>query len=333
MKALFLRLDKIGDLLATLPVDQLPWLKEKQIEVKWVFAKGLGSIARIATPARDFFELDIRDSKKATAELIAHLRSEKPDVVVVFYAPWWVSYACWRAGVPLRVGRQSQWHSFLFFNRSLRQSRSKATQHEADYNRELVEFAFDQPAGATPFLKLEPVVRRHLFEKHALRPGEFFVVHPGMAGSALNWPQSHYNILIEKLINAGTVVITGTPADDPYLTEIRPQWEKHDRIRWLQNQLSMEDLLSLLKSARGVVAPSTGVLHLAAAMDGPKVVGIYSPVKVHKATRWGPRGAQASELTPNVQCPATQKCWGERCSYFPCMEDVKVNEVLRGLGL
>lgn len=331
MKVIFLRLDKIGDLIATLPVDQLPWLKEKNIQSKWVIAKGLGSIAKLASPAREFIELDLKDQKKSTEELVQYLKSEKPGAVVVFYAPWWVSYACWKAGVPLRVTRKSQWHSFLFFNRTLRQSRSLAEKHEADYNRELVEFAFNQPAGNTPFLRLEPTVRRHLFEKYDIKPGEFFIVHPGMAGSALNWPQAHYNILIEKLLNAGTVVITGTAGDDPYLTEIRPQWENNPKVRWLQNQLSMEDLLSLLKSARGVVAPSTGVAHLAAAVGTP-VVGIYSPIRVHRATRWGIRGEKATAISPQVNCPAGEKCWGERCPHFLCMEKITVNEVIQQLG-
>jgi heptosyltransferase I len=332
MKAVFLRLDKIGDLIATLPVDQLPWLKEKKISVKWVIAKGLGLIAKNADPVREYLELDIKDKAASTKALKDFLKAEKPDIVIVFYAPWWVGLACWQAGVPLRVVRKSQWHSFLFYNKGLRQQRSLAEKHEADYNRELVEFAFNESPSPTPVLKLNPITKRQLFEKHALRPGEYFIVHPGMAGSALNWPQSHYNILIEKLINAGTVVITGTPSDDPFLTEIRPQWQNNNKIRWLQNQLSMEDLLSLLKSARAVVAPSTGVLHLAASIGTP-CVGIYSPILVHRAKRWGPRGPHAHVLSPSVDCPATQKCWGERCPFFPCMNDIKVNDVIKQLEL
>jgi ADP-heptose:LPS heptosyltransferase len=332
MKVIFLRLDKIGDLIATLPVDQLPWLKEKNIESKWVIAKGLGAIAKLAKPSREFIELDLQDSKKSTQELIQFLKSEKPDAVITFYAPWWVGYACFKSGVPLRVTRKSQWHSFIFYNKGLRQSRSLAEKHEADYNRELVEFAFDQPAGPTPFLQLEPVVQRHLFEKFDLRPGEFFIVHPGMAGSALNWPQAHYNLLIEKLIHAGTVVITGTAGDDPYLTEIRPQWEKHPKVRWLQSQLSMTELLSLLKSARAVVAPSTGVAHLAAAV-GASVVAIFSPIRVHQSVRWGIRGPQASNISPQVDCPAGEKCWREKCPHFLCMDKITTNEVIKHLGL
>lgn len=319
MKVIFVRIDKIGDLIATLPVDQLSWLKSEGTVSKWVISKGLSLIPQNASPSREFLEIDSKNPKQATKDLIKFLKIEKPDAVVVFYAPWWVSYACWRAGVPLRISRRSQWHSFLFFNRGLRQSRSLAVKHEADYNRELVEFGFQKPAEQTPFLKLDPKTQRHLFEKHDLRSGEYFIVHPGMAGSALNWPQSSYNILIEKLVNAGTVVITGTQGDDPFLTEIRPQWEKNSRVRWLQNQLNMSELMSLLKTARGVVAPSTGVLHLAASM-GTHCVGIYSPIKVHHPTRWGPRGPNAIALVPHT-------------TNTNCMETIKVNEVIKALGL
>lgn len=302
MKAVFIRLDKIGDLIASLPVDELSFLQEKSVEVKWVISQGLGFIAQNALPERKFLELDIKDRKASSAKLIDYLKTEKPDVVVVFYAPWWVGYACWRAGVPLRVTRKSQWHSFLFFNKTLRQSRSLAEKHEADYNRDLVEFVFQEKhkAERTPFLKLDPPTNRVLFEKHALQPGKYFVVHPGMAGSALNWPQANYNILIEKLVNAGTVVITGTAADEPYLNQIRPQWQANPNVRYLQNELSMPDLLTILKAARGVVAPSTGVLHLAASL-GTHCVGIYSPVRVHTARRWGPRGPFAKWIAPDVQ--------------------------------
>lgn len=327
MKAVFIRLDKIGDLIATLPADELSFLKEKDIQVSWVISKGLGFIASHAVPQRSFFELDLKDPKTATKQLIQYLKDVKPDAVVVFYAPWWVSYACWRAGVSLRVTRKSQWHSFLFFNKTLRQSRSEAEKHEADYNRDLVEFAFNakNESEKTPFLKLDPPTRRVLFEKHALQPGKYFVVHPGMAGSALNWPQAYYTILIEKLINAGTVVITGTPGDDPYLTEIRPQWEKNPQVRWLQNQLSMDDLLTVLKSARGVVAPSTGVLHLAASL-GTHCVGIYSPVRTHSARRWGPRGPFAHALTPESS--------SDLADVDPAiMEKVLVNHVIKALDI
>jgi ADP-heptose:LPS heptosyltransferase len=345
MKIIFLRLDKIGDLIATLPVDQLPGLasfstsktgstsvvSSEPVEIKWVIAKNLGWLAKAAVPPRQFMELDLRTPKESEAQLLAFLKAEKPDAVVVFYAPWWVGRACWRARVPLRIGRRSQWHSYLFFNKGLRQSRSQAEKHEADYNRELVEYGFGLSPAETPLLKLEPTILRRLFDKYSLRSHQYYVVHPGMAGSALNWPQEKYNELIRTLVDKNeTVVITGTAGDDKFLDQIRPRWISHRNVRYLQNQLSFEELLSLLATAKAVVAPSTGVLHLAAAMGTPSV-GIYSPVRVHRARRWGPRGTRATALTPAVTCPADQQCLGSECQHFPCMQTITANEVLAKL--
>ncbi len=288
MAVVFIRIDKIGDLISTLSVDQHPQLQE---DVTWVISPGLGIIPERAVPPRVFTEL--KDYK----ELLALLRKIKPRAVVVFYAPWWVSLTCWMARVPLRVGRASQWHSFLFFNRRLRQTRSLSEKHENDYNRELVEFGLSLKTAKIPQLMLKAEPNPQLLEKHGLTSEEYFVVHPGMFGSALNWPQSKYNALIASLITSGKVAVTGTNNDERFLNEVKLRWANHPQVKILQGRLNMGELLSLLSTAKAVIAPSTGVLHMAAAL-GKKCVGIYSPILAHHPRRWGPLGPKASFLLP-----------------------------------
>jgi ADP-heptose:LPS heptosyltransferase len=296
MSIVFIRLDKIGDLVATLPIDQHPQLRSP---VHWVLSSGLGWIAKQAIPPREYIELSVDKNqwKQSYKSLLDFLKKKKPDAVVVFQAPWWVSLACWRAGIPVRVGRRSQWHSFLFFNRSLRQSRSRSEKHEAEYNQDLVEFGLRIGPAILPPLELHADSRPHLLEKFDLRSKNYIVVHPGMFGSALNWPQSHYNQLIEQLIKKTIVVITGTPQDERFLTEIKARWQNDPHVRILQNKLKMDELLSILSMSSGIVAPSTGVLHLAASLGIP-CVGIYSPILAHHPQRWGPRGVDVVYLLP-----------------------------------
>lgn len=326
-EVVLIRLDKIGDLIATFPVDQADFLKNKK--VTWIIEKNLKTLNELSEPQRDCHYLDLKTPLKSYFIFLNLMKNLKPESAVVFYAPWWISLALFLAKVKVRAGRLSQWHSLLFFNKKLRQSRSLSQKHEVDYNWELLHFAFDKKILTPPgFFKLRAQLHRYLFEQHGLQAKSYVVVHPGMAGSALNWPQKKYNQLIERLVMITPVVITGTSADNPWLIEIAARWRGHPNVKWLKDQLSFSELIFILQNATYVIAPSTGVLHLAAGTGTP-VVGIYSPVKAHHPSRWGPRGLGTRTVLPNVICPAKITCLKEKCSFHPCMNRIQVDDVLK----
>src|SRR5207253_1090070 len=138
------------------------------------------------------------------------------------------------------------------------------------------------------YLRLLPPNPQGTIDALQLKARGYRVVHPGMAGSALNWPAENFKILVEKLAGEMPVLITGTKADNKYLQALRPLAD-HPQVRWMVDQLKPSDLLDLLSQARSVIAPSTGVLHLAAALGTP-CVGVNSPRPVEHPRRWGPKG-------------------------------------------
>jgi ADP-heptose:LPS heptosyltransferase len=322
-RVLLIRLDKIGDLICTLCVDQVSFLKD--CEIQWAINKGLAFVPENSDPKRKFIELAKDDWKTSLKNLRKFLREFKPDIAVSFQAPWWVSYALWAENVPVRAGVKSQWHSFLFLNRGLRQRRSLAVQHEADYNKDLLGYAFgmDKVAEATPVLKLVAPSSAGLFEKHQLVPNEYIVVHPGMAGSALNWPIANYVELIAQVSEKFQVVVTGTPADEPWLTEIKATFKHNTRVLILQNKLSTKELMLILKNAKALVVPSTGVAHIAASLGTP-VLGIYSPVRVQHPRRWAARGDKVQIFMPEGHDPDNVDPG--------CMAEITVPDLLTALG-
>ena len=322
-KVLLIRLDKIGDLICTLCVDQVSFLRD--CEVQWVISKGLSFVPENADPKRSFLELSKEDWKTSLKTLRAFIRDFKPDIAVSFQAPWWVNFALWAEGIAVRAGVKSQWHSFLFLNRGLRQRRSQATMHEADYNKELLAHACEaSPATeATPVLRLMAPSCPGLLEKHQLVPKEFIVVHPGMAGSALNWPIPNYLQLIAELADKIQVVVTGTSADEPWLKEIKEKFKHNPRVLILQNRLNTKELLLILKNAKAVVVPSTGVAHIAASLGTP-VLGIYSPVRVQHPRRWAARGEKVQIFMPEGHDPE---------NVAPeVMAEIKVSDLLKSLS-
>lgn len=322
------RMDKIGDLVVSLPVDEHPALAGRRVQ--WFITKGMGFIAEQASPKRAALEFKRGFSPFEFMRMTAWLRKHRPQTIVLLHSPWWVSMAAWWADVPERIGRRSQWHSFLFLNLPVRQKRSSADRHESDFNFDMIEWGFNR-LGVRRTANLSFLKKTYLrllapnpfgtLEARGLKPRSYRVVHPGMAGSALNWPQENFVALIERLSADTPVLITGTKADQKYLSGIL-KVKDLPNVHWLVDELKVFELLDLLSQAKSVVAPSTGVLHLAASLGTP-VVGIYSPRKVEHPRRWGPKGSSATYLVPQLN---------EAENYNPdVMEEIRVDQVLQSV--
>lgn len=300
-----IRMDKMGDLVVSLPVDEHPAVKGRRLH--WFITKGLGALVDQALPKRSYSEFKLGFSPMQFVKMVQWLKSHRPEIVVILHAPWWVSLALWWARVPIRMGRLSQWHSFLFLNHGVRQSRRGSHQHESDYNFDLVEFGFNR-LGVKATTGLAQVKKSYLhlvppnpvgtIEELGLKAHGYRVVHPGMGGSALNWPAEYFVELIQKLASEMEVIITGTKADEKFLSPIR-KGVTHPRVQFMVDQLKLGELLDVLSQAHSVVAPSTGVLHLAASLGTP-VLGIYSPRSVEHPRRWGPKGPRTHFVVPAV---------------------------------
>lgn len=288
-KVLLIRLDKIGDLICSLPVDQI--LDEANYDVTWIIQKGLGGVVDLGAKKRKYLELDKLNPSVSAKKLSSFIEEFKPDVAISFQGPWWVNYELFKARIPIRSGVYSQWHSFMFLNKGLRQKRSQAIQHEFEYNKDVVLKTFElKDTKRFQYFEIVKPDSKNILEKFKLTEKSYIVVHPGMMGSALNWSQDQYiGFMNEKILQNKVLCITGTASDEPYLTKIKKAFQNHTSVRWLQNQLNLSELVQILSASEYVVAPSTGVAHLAASV-GALIHGIYSPIKVHHPKRWAPRG-------------------------------------------
>ncbi len=328
-KLLLIRLDRIGDLALTLPVDEAL----TSTTVDWWIPPGLEFITAMATPPRKSRTISKKISLADFLTLLTEVRRRHYDTAVIFHAPWWVSLLLWLARVPVRAGVRSQWHSFLFLNRTIRQKRSRAEFSELEYNFRLLESVLDKEPGtmARSRLKLHSEVEREfLLRRHGLKAASYNVVHPGMGGSALNWSTGKYAELIHALVARDeNVVITGTAGDAAFLQPLRENLGEIANVTWLDGKLTGRELVTLLAAARAVFAPSTGVLHLAAATGTP-TIGVFSPVRVQQPKRWGPQGGKTAALVPpNAICPGEHKCLGQACRFYDCMETITIADALK----
>lgn len=323
------RMDKLGDLILSLPVDHHPALQGQNLI--WAITDGLDFVAEQGVPNRKFKTFAKRFNPLRIFAFKRWLQQVNPIHVVILHAPWWVSLATWMANVPVRIGPLSQWHSYLFLNFGVRQKRSISDRHESDYNFDLVEKGFEKTGGRSnpqvellkkQYLKVIPPNPTGFLQSLKLKSKKYVVIHPGMGGSAFNWPAQNYLDLAAHLTKQFEVVITGTAADRKYLEPIEEGLKAIPQVRWTVGDLSSADLMNVLSQAYKVVAPSTGVLHLAASLGTP-VVGIYSPRKVEHPRRWGPKGPNVQVISPKTESEDNLRA--------DIMETITVNEVAKAV--
>lgn len=154
--------------------------------------------------------------------------------------------------------------------------------------------------------------------KHGLQ--EFLVISPGGGWRSKCWPAVRYGELhaeISKRTGLRAIVNFG-PGEEAIAGEVVRASGNPAPIAL---QMSIPQLIALLRRAKLVIAADSGPLHLAAAL-GTRVLGLYGPTD---PARTGPWGAQTRVLRKATPEETTYKR-GE--SYSAAMLRLSVQDVL-----
>ena len=89
----------------------------------------------------------------------------------------------------------------------------------------------------------------------------------------------------------------------------------------MTGKMNLSELISFINNCDGLVAASTGPLHISAVL-GKRTIGIYPSVRPIHPGRWAPIGQNASFLVSTKTCGNCKK--GRTCD---CMSSVKPEQV------
>lgn len=234
--------------------------------------------------------------------------------------------AAFVARVPLRVATGYRWYSFLA-NSRVYQHRHDFSKHESEYNLHLLTSLGLDPGPVTrPVLVLSSGEQKWAQARLAALPKVRVVIHPGGL-SARRWQPQHYWDLAKRLVRDGYgVILTGSQAERN-LFEIEgglPQ-VLGARVLDLMGQLSVRELMAIIGTSHVVVSGATGPAHIAAALD-ISTVSLYDPRRNNNPIRWKPLG-KGFVVLPDV--PVCEKCIGEACPHWDCLDRITVDEVTR----
>ncbi|MBI3789552.1 MAG: glycosyltransferase family 9 protein [Gemmatimonadetes bacterium] len=237
------------------------------------------------------------------------LREVGADAILHVFPRREVAAAARDARIPRRIGTARRWFHWLTCTERVNVSRKRSHLHEAQLNLKVAA-----PLLAGSDLALADLVPHiGLTRTPALAPAlatrlatdrTNVLLQPLTGGTVPPWPLERWKALAEALgADRFRFFVTGT-ADEgrqlaPWLATLPAHVED-------ATGLGLAELLAFARASDGLVAASTGPLHIAAAL-GVHALGLYPARSNALLGRWHPLGARAEVITapePEVS-PAT----------------------------
>lgn len=321
-KIIISRTDNLGDVVLTLPLAGYLKVHFPSTEIIFIGKKYTKEIIQLSQ------YVDVFIDKDAIVENNDVLKNINADVILFIFPDKELAKIAKKVGIKHRVGTSHRWFHWLYCNHLAYFSRKKSDLHEAVLNFELLKplnIAYDvkmenmwQYYGTKKINDTEKIDELKCINETKLN----LILHPKSKGSAREWGLDNFQKLIDILpVDKFQLLITGVKEEGEMIQKQFPQLFENQNVINLTGQLNMSELLSLIQKADGLVAASTGPLHLAALL-GKLAIGIFPPMQPIHPTRWQAIGKNAHYLCVNKQCNDCKKT--QNCL---CMQMIRAEEV------
>ena len=296
------RTDSIGDVILAMPMAKI--LKDKFPSIKIAL---LGkAYTKAAANACIYFDAFIDVEDFLTTQIT--ISGKQPQAIIHLNTVSKIAKRAKELKIPVRVGTAGRLYHWQTCNYLVKFSRKRSELHEAQLNLKLLK-----PFGITRNFSLKTIAQSYGLkqlqplknEYAALIKNDKFnvIIHPKSQGNAREWSIESFIDLIQLLdADKYNIFVSGTEAEKKF---IQPLFEAvKNKVTDIVGRIPLDQFISFVNKCDGVVANSTGPIHIAAAL-GKDAIGIYPPLKPKHAGRWGPVGIKSQVFTLNKFC---EKC-------------------------
>lgn len=319
------RTDSIGDVVLTLPMAGI--LKSIYPNAKIIF---LGKtytepIVSLSSHVDKFINWDSLSSEDCSTQ-IRLLKQYNIDVFIHVFPSKAIGKLAKQAKIPIRIATSHRVYNWLYCNKLIRFSRKKSDLHESQLNIKLIECL-----GAKSNYRIEDLYEYiGIHANNITTPADSLIdktkfnliLHPKSKGSAREWGVDNFNKLISILPESEyNIFITGTKEEgDLVRKEIINK--NIGRVHDLTGVFSLSEFISFIGKVDGLIAASTGPLHIASIL-GVNALGLYPPIRPMHPGRWRPIGEKTKVFSKNEEC---SKC--RETQYCECMLSINPNDIL-----
>ncbi len=332
IKIIISRTDNLGDVVLTLPL--AGFLKSVCPTLKIYF---IGKTYTKPIIENSRF-IDVFLDREELLKFPQKLTEIKADAIIFIFPDKEIAKIAKKSNISLRVGTSHRLFHWVYCNKLVNFSRKNSNLHETQLNFKLLKplaklLKIKDLSEIIDNLKLEsfsdfygmeipkiPLENLSKIERFLKKDTFNLIFHPKSNGSAREWGLKNYLDLAKILHqnnnnNKFHIFITGTQAEGENiikeLANLDFELVDNEYITDLTGKLSLTELLAFIGLADGLLACSTGPLHIAAAL-GKYALGIYPPIKPMHPTRWQPLGTHATYMCVEKNCndcKKTQNCF------------------------
>lgn len=298
------RTDSLGDVLLTLPSVGLMKKLYPGMKIYFIGRSYTQPVIQACEFVDEFINWD-EVSCYQPMQQVEFLKSLKSDAIVHVFPDFQIAKIAYLSKIPLRIGTSHRWYHWFYCNRNVPLGRKNSDLHETQLNIKLLN-----PLGAEKNYPLDDIHLLYgltriapidLKYKALIDPNRFnLILHPKSKGSAREWGLDNFGELIKLLPkDKFKIFISGTNEDKKFLVPLLERFK--DEIIDITGQMSLSAFISFINEADGILAASTGPLHIASAL-GKVAIGLYSPMRPIHPGRWAPVGKKAEYLVLDKSC-------------------------------
>lgn len=260
--------------------------------------------------------------------IIAKLRKGKFDVCIDDSGYAFTAVTCFLAGIPFRVGRNSQGFGFLYHY-----------EYPYEFSEQLIEkrLRLLKPLGISalnvddlfpniviPEGMLEPVIKKCRLEK------DYFTIQPFGGWDAKNWGEDKIAMVADRFasVSALTPVFIGGPGEMEKINNIMKS-SKAISIN-SAGRIDLAESAILISGARIHIGIDSFGAHLAAAA-GVKSLTVFGPTNPVLSAYTGVKNVAIIKKMECSPGEGRQYCTadaGRSCSHLSCMRELKVESIL-----
>lgn len=318
------RTDSIGDVVLCLPMATILKQHFPNMIIGFMGTKYTKAIIETCS-AVDVF-IDMEDF--LTKEIL--LAGEKPECILHVKPRSNLARRAKELKIPTRIGTSHRLYHWLTCRNLVKLSRKKSPLHEAQLNLKLLK-----PFGIKTDYSLPEITDLYAMTQIPELPKQFadlvqpdkfkLILHPKSRGSAREWDLAYYAELVNSLdMNKFQIFISGTAHEKLELLPLLNAVD--DRVIDISGLMNLSEFIAFIAACDGLIACSTGPLHIAAALQ-KHALGIYPPMQPIHPTRWQPIGKKAQTFVLDKDC---NTCRNDKTICF-CMQAIRPPQIKAAL--